>query len=48
MKYKFIKSIISVTSDKCYENLNKIKQYSEKDRLGGIDPAAHQKRQLNY
>ncbi len=38
MKYKFIKSIISVTSDKCYENLNKIKQYSEKDRLGGIDP----------
>ena len=38
MKYKFVKSIISVTSDKCYENLNKIKKYNEKDRLGGIDP----------
>ena len=38
MKYRFIKSIISVTSDKCYENLNKIKKYNETDRLGGIDP----------
>tara|TARA_B100001121_G_scaffold244106_1_gene218759 strand:+ start:77 stop:1138 length:1062 start_codon:yes stop_codon:yes gene_type:complete len=37
-KYKFIKSVICVTSDKCYENIGKIKGYKETDMLGGIDP----------
>ena len=37
-KYKFIKSVICVTSDKCYENVGKIKGYKETDVLGGIDP----------
>ena len=37
-KYKFIKSIVCVTSDKCYENTGKIKGYKETDMLGGIDP----------
>jgi len=31
-----IKSIVIVTSDKCYENVNK-KEYSENDKLGGAD-----------
>lgn len=33
---KKIKSIVIVTSDKCYENVNK-KVYSEDDKLGGSD-----------
>ena len=33
---KKIKSIVIVTSDKCYENINK-KKYSENDKLGGDD-----------
>jgi CDP-glucose 4,6-dehydratase len=37
-KYKFIKSVICVTSDKVYENLGKIKSYKETDNLGGVDP----------
>ena len=37
-KHKFIKSVICVTSDKCYENVGKIKGYKETDMLGGIDP----------
>ena len=37
-KYEFIKSVICVTSDKCYENVGKIKGYKETDVLGGIDP----------
>ena len=37
-KYNFIKSVICVTSDKCYENVGKIKGYKETDMLGGIDP----------
>jgi CDP-glucose 4,6-dehydratase len=36
--YKFIKSSIFITSDKCYENIGKIIPYKEEDRLGGIDP----------
>ncbi|MDC3074225.1 CDP-glucose 4,6-dehydratase [Candidatus Pelagibacter sp.] len=35
---KTIKSIIIVTSDKCYENLNKKKSFSENNKLGGDDP----------
>ena len=37
-KYKFIKSLVSITSDKCYENIGKIKGYKETDVLGGVDP----------
>ena len=29
---------IIITSDKCYQNLEKIKGYKEDDVLGGIDP----------
>ena len=35
---KFVKSIIIVTSDKCYENSFKTVGFKETDRLGGIDP----------
>ena len=36
---KFVKSIVSITSDKCYENIGYYKKtYSETDRLGGLDP----------
>ena len=37
-KFKFIKSLVSITSDKCYENVGKIQGYKENDVLGGIDP----------
>ena len=37
-KYNFIKSVICVTSDKCYEDTGKIKGYKETDMLGGVDP----------
>jgi len=35
---KFIKSIVCITSDKCYENIGSIKNYKEEDILGGVDP----------
>ena len=35
---KFIKSLICVTSDKCYENNNSTKGFKESDKLGGEDP----------
>ena len=47
-KYNFIKSVICVTSDKCYENTGKIKGYKETDMLGGVDPYSASKAQLNY
>ena len=34
----FIKSVVIITSDKCYENTGKIKEYKESDELGGVDP----------
>ena len=38
-KSNFVKSIVSITSDKCYENIVHYKKiYSETDRLGGLDP----------
>ena len=37
-KFKFIKSTILVTSDKCYENKGWVKGYKETDELGGVDP----------
>ena len=33
-----VKSIIIVTSDKCYKNSSILKSYKENDELGGIDP----------
>ena len=33
-----VKSLIIVTSDKCYENINKKAGYAETDKLGGSDP----------
>lgn len=35
---KFIKSLVIVTSDKCYESNNSPKGFKETDLLGGIDP----------
>ena len=29
---------VIITSDKCYENIEQKVNYSENDRLGGIDP----------
>lgn len=37
-KSKFIKSIVCVTSDKCYESNFSTKGFKENDKLGGIDP----------
>ena len=34
----FVKSVIIVTSDKCYESNNSTKGFKETDKLGGIDP----------
>jgi len=33
-----VKAIINVTSDKCYENFDKNREFKEKDILGGSDP----------
>ena len=37
-KSNFIKSLVVVTSDKCYESNNSAKGFKETDTLGGIDP----------
>jgi CDP-glucose 4,6-dehydratase len=37
------KSIINITSDKCYENNSKMMAYKENDRLGGFDPYSSSK-----
>jgi len=37
-KFNFIKSLVMITSDKCYENVGKLTRYKEEDVLGGIDP----------
>ena len=37
-KYKFIKSVVLITSIDVYENVGKIKGYKETDILGGVDP----------
>ena len=36
--YKFIKTAVFVTSDKCYESNNSTIGFKENDKLGGIDP----------
>lgn len=33
-----VKSMVVVTSDKCYKNINEKKRFTEEDALGGIDP----------
>ena len=38
-----IKSVIIVTSDKCYKNYGKFKFYKETDALGGVDPYSSSK-----
>ena len=39
VKYsKYLKSLVCITSDKCYENIGSVKGYREFDRLGGEDP----------
>ena len=37
-KFRFIKSTVLITSDKCYENVGKQRRYKEEDMLGGVDP----------
>lgn len=37
-KFDYIKSIVNITSDKCYENKEWIYSYREIDSLGGKDP----------
>ena len=37
-KFKFIKSVVMVTTDKVYESSDKAKGFKETDLLGGIDP----------
>ena len=37
-KNKFVKSLIIVTSDKCYESTNSSRGFKENDVLGGVDP----------
>lgn len=36
--YNFVKSLVYVTSDKCYENIETKISYKETDKLGGKDP----------
>ena len=38
-----VKSIVVVTSDKCYENVEKDYAYKEDDKLGGFDPYSSSK-----
>ncbi|MFZ0636187.1 MAG: CDP-glucose 4,6-dehydratase, partial [Candidatus Acidiferrales bacterium] len=37
------RAVVIVTSDKCYENEEKVKSYRETDRLGGFDPYSSSK-----
>lgn len=42
-KFDFIKQVIMITSDKCYENVEQIWGYRETDRMGGYDPYSSSK-----
>ena len=42
-KTDFVRSLVFVTSDKCYENMEWSRGYVEDDRLGGIDPYSSSK-----
>ena len=37
-KIKYIKSIVCITSDKCYKNSHSTRGFKEQDKLGGEDP----------
>ena len=40
---KSVKAVVNVTSDKCYENIERDWAYRENDRLGGYDPYSNSK-----
>jgi CDP-glucose 4,6-dehydratase len=42
-KIKSVIAIVNITTDKCYENYETNKPYSEIDRLGGLDPYSSSK-----
>ena len=42
-KSKSVKVLINVTSDKCYENFERIDGYKEDDPMGGFDPYSSSK-----
>jgi CDP-glucose 4,6-dehydratase len=42
-KIKSIKTLVNITTDKCYENTEKITGYKESDPLGGHDPYSSSK-----
>jgi CDP-glucose 4,6-dehydratase len=33
-----VKAIVAISSDKCYENIEQLKGYTEEDPMGGSDP----------
>ncbi|MBO5566860.1 MAG: CDP-glucose 4,6-dehydratase [Succinivibrio sp.] len=42
-KFSCVKTVIMITSDKCYENVEQIWGYKESDRMGGYDPYSSSK-----
>lgn len=38
-----VKAVVNVTSDKCYENFERLKGYSEDEPMGGFDPYSNSK-----
>ena len=42
-KFDCIKTVVMITSDKCYENVEQIWGYKETDRMGGYDPYSSSK-----
>src|SRR5207237_3337579 len=38
-----VRAVVNVTSDKCYENHERLSGYRETDRLGGHDPYSNSK-----
>ncbi len=38
-----VRAVLSVTTDKCYENKERLQSYSEEDTLGGYDPYSSSK-----
>ncbi len=42
-KFNHVKTVVMITSDKCYENVEQIWGYKETDRMGGYDPYSSSK-----
>lgn len=42
-KTQSVKAVVNVTSDKCYENMEWDRPYTEEDRFGGFDPYSSSK-----